>query len=593
MTNLAKSKQSLQFKGVAASPGIAIGEVYLLDRQRVAVVEYEIEAEDISVETERFHAAIELSRQQLRDIQAQLSHHAQAEHFYIIDTQLMILDDQMLLSGTTQLISEQRINASGALKRVLRQFRQSFDCIEDEYLRERGSDIELVGERILRNIRGKVQQQITSLERKSIVVAHDLSPADTLQMDKKQIVGFVTDLGGRTSHTAILARSLGIPAVVGLENITDQVTSGTAIIIDGSSGIIILDPDSDTLQEYLEKKRRYEFYQQHLQTFCELPAQTIDGVKINLQANLELPDEAEMALVNGATGIGLLRTEFMYMSRSEPPSEQDQFEGYRSLVEKIAPHPVTIRTLDVGGDKFVADISLLDEANPAMGLRSIRLSLHEKTLFKIQLRAILRASAYGCVRLMFPMITGVAEVRACKEMLNQVKDELRGEDIAFDEQLAVGIMIETPSAVFLADLLAREVDFFSVGTNDLIQYCLAVDRGNEHVAYLYEPFHPTILRALKRVVDAARQAGIKACICGEMASEPMSSLVLLAMGYTELSMNSCGISRVKKLLRQWNAADGNELLEQLLQRSTATEVMNYLESAMRHHFPDAQVDLDF
>lgn len=593
MTSLAKNNKNVYFKGVAASPGISIAEVYLLDRKRVSVVEFSISSDDVAEEIELFHAAVERSRQQLRDVQDQLSHHAQAEHFYIIDTQLMILDDQMLLTGTTELISEQKINASGALKRILRQFRQTFDCIEDEYLRERGSDIELVGERILRNIRGKVQQQITCLDRQSVVVSHDLSPADTLQMDKKQVVGFVTDLGGRTSHTAILARSLGIPAVVGLENITDIVNSGCAIIVDGSSGVIILNPDTAVLQEYLEKKRRYEFYQQHLQTFCELPAQTVDGVKINLQANLELPEEAEIALVNGATGIGLLRTEFMYMSRSLPPSEEDQFVGYRSLVEKIAPYPVTIRTLDVGGDKFVADISLQDEANPAMGLRSIRLSLREKKLFKIQLRAILRASAFGSVRLMFPMISGVAEVRSCKAILEQVKGELRTEGVAFDETLAVGIMIETPSAVLLADLLAKEVDFFSVGTNDLIQYCLAVDRGNEHVAYLYDPFHPTILRALKQVVDAAHHAGIKACICGEMASDPMSSLVLLAMGYTELSMNSTGISRVKKLLRQWNAADGDELLQQLLQRSTAVEVMDVLKAAMKHHFPDAQVDLDF
>lgn len=586
MTSSVKSKQTQRYHAVAASPGIAIGEVYLLDRQRISVVEYDISAEQIPLEIDAFYAAVEKSREQLRDIQQQLSHHTQSEHFYIIDTQLMILDDEMLLKGTTRFVEENQINASAALKRILKQFRETFECIEDEYLRERGSDIELVGERILRNIRGKSQQKIQNLERKSVVIAHDLSPADTLQMDKEQVIGFVTDLGGRTSHTAILARSLGLPAVVGMETITSNVSSGTAIIIDGSHGDVILNPDAATLQEYLEKKRRYEFYQQNLQSFCELPACTADGVKVTLQANIELPEEADIALRNGATGIGLLRTEFMYMTGALPPSEEEQFLAYKSLVEKVQPSPVTIRTLDVGGDKFVQDLSLQDEANPAMGLRSIRLSLHEKLLFRIQLRAILRASAYGAVRLMFPMISGVSEVRACRQILTEVQEELRRERVVFDEKLPVGIMIETPSAVFVADLLAREVDFFSVGTNDLIQYCLAVDRGNEHVAFMYEPCHPAILRALKRICDAAQQAGISASICGEMAAEPMYSLVLLAMGYTELSMNSCGLSRVKKILRQWNTQEGLELLERILSRSTAQEIAADLRKTVVKHFPD-------
>jgi len=586
MTNSVKTDKKGTYHAVAASPGIAIGEVYLLDRQRITVVEYDINAEQVAAEIDTFHGAVEKSRQQLREIQLQLSHHTQSEHFYIIDTQLMILDDEMLLRGTTQLIAQKQINASAALKRILKQFRDAFECIEDEYLRERGSDIELVGERILRNIRGKHQQQIHSLERKSIIVAHDLSPADTLQMDKEQVIGFVTDLGGRTSHTAILARSLGLPAVVGLETITSEVTTGMAIIIDGSHGDVVLEPDAPTLQRYLEKKRRYEFYQQHLQTFCELPACTADGEKVTLQANIELPEEADIALNNGATGIGLLRTEFMYMAGTTPPSEEEQFLGYKALVEKIHPSPVTIRTLDIGGDKFVQDLSLQDEANPAMGLRSIRLSLHEQQLFRIQLRAILRASAFGVVRLMFPMISGVAEVRACRQILADIMAQLRQENVAFDEKIAVGIMIETPSAVFLADLLAREVDFFSVGTNDLIQYCLAVDRSNEHVAYLYEPCHPAILRALKTISDAAKKAGISACICGEMAAEPMYSLILLAMGYTEMSMNSCGLSRVKKILRQWHTRDGHELLQRILQRSTAAEIAADLRSTVEKYFPD-------
>ncbi len=323
------------------------------------------------------------------------------------------------------------------------------------------------------------------------------------------------------------------------------------------------------LTTYRGSRQRYQRYQQQYIKYCDFPAQTLDGKTVNLKANIEFPEEADFAIHNGAQGIGLLRTEFMYMARQQPPSEEDQFNEYRRIIQQVDPHPVTIRTLDAGGDKFVANICLNDEANPAMGLHSIRLSLREQKLFRIQLRAILRASALGPVRLLFPMISGVSEVHSCKAILHEVMAQLRSEGIAFDEKMAIGIMIETPSAVLLADLLAKEVDFFSVGSNDLIQYCLVVDRGNEHVAYLYEPLHPAILRALNCVAKAAKDAGIPACICGEMASEPILSALLLAMGYSELSMNSSGISQVKKLLQQWDSANGDQLLEQILQLSTA------------------------
>jgi phosphotransferase system enzyme I (PtsI) len=496
----------------------------------------------------------------------------------------------MLRDATIKIIEKDKINASGALKRVLRQFRQTFDSIEDEYLRERGSDIELVGERVLRNIRGAVQQNISNMEHKSVIVAHDLSPADTLQLDKKRTVAFVTDLGGRTSHTAILARSLEIPAVVGTEHVTNKVVPGAVIIVDGCSGCVIINPCTTTIDQYLAKQKRYEQYRQKLQEYCELPAQTSDGVKVELKANIEFPDEAELAIHNGATGIGLLRTEFMYIARQQPPSEEEQFVEYRRIIQQTAPHSVTIRTLDVGGDKFVPDICLDDEANPAMGLRSIRLSLHEMKLFKIQIRAILRASALGKIRILFPMVSGVAEVRVCKEIVTAMMAELSSSGIAFDKNIQIGIMIETPSAVLIADLLAAEVDFFSVGSNDLIQYCLAVDRGNEHVAYLYEPFHPAILRALARVAQAAQAFGIPACICGELASEPIYSALLISMGYSELSMNSSGISRVKKLLRQWHSSEGKKLLESLWKFATAAEVATAVNVALKEYAYEFEVE---
>lgn len=581
------------FTGIAASPGIAIGEVRLLDRSRVSVQEHAIDASQVDEEIRIFLDAVERSREQLVNVQQELMRQSKTEHFYIIDTQLLILNDKMLIDSTVELIRSELINAAGALKQVLRRFVTVFEQIEDEYLRERGSDVELVGERIIRNIHGMEQPQVGELERRSVIVAHDLSPADTCQLDAENVVAFVTDLGGRTSHTAILARSMEIPAVVGLEKITRQVADNTAVIVDGNSGIIVCNPDKATLKKYLELKRRYEFYRKELRNYCELPAVTADGKHISMQANIEFLQEADIALNNGAQGIGLLRTEFMYMARSKPPTEEEQFLSYKKAAELFAPYPVTIRTLDIGGDKFVNAICLDDESNPAMGLRSIRLSLWEKELFHIQLRAILRASAFGNVRLMFPMISGLAEVRTCKKIVAQVMDELDAEGVDFKRDIEIGIMVETPSAVFIADILASEVDFFSIGTNDLIQYCLAVDRGNEHVAYLYEPFHPAILRALRRIAVCAEKADVDLCVCGEMAAEPMFSIVLVALGCTQLSMSSQGISRVKKLIRQWNTSYNDELLGTLLEQKTAADVLRILKKRLAEYLPQADPDLDY
>jgi phosphotransferase system enzyme I (PtsI) len=594
MTSLAKiDMKQTSYTGIAASPGISIGEVHLLDRRRISVQEYDIEVTEVDEEIRIFLNAVDLSRSQLQAVQEKLVRQSKTEHFYIIDTQLLILNDKMLIDSTTEIIRTELINAAAALKKVLRRFVAVFEQIEDEYLRERGSDVELVGERIIRNIHGMEQPQVGDLERRSVIVAHDLSPADTCQLDAEHVVAFVTDLGGRTSHTAILARSMGIPAVVGLERITRQVGEGTPVIVDGNSGALICNPDKDTLKKYLELKRRYEFYKKQLRSYCELPAVTADGKHISMQANIEFLQEADIALNNGAQGIGLLRTEFMYMARSAPPSEEEQFKTYKKAAEQFAPYPVTIRTLDIGGDKFVSDITLDDESNPAMGMRSIRLSLWEKKLFRIQLRAILRASTSGNVRLMFPMISGLAEVRTCKKIVSEVMDELDVDGIAFNRDIEVGIMVETPSAVFISDILASEVDFFSIGTNDLIQYCLAVDRGNEHVAYLYEPFHPAILRALRRIAESAESAGIDLSVCGEMAAEPMFSIVLVALGYTHLSMSSQGISRVKKLIRQWDTSKSDELLDALMKQKTASDVLCVLKDRLAEYLPEADPDLDY
>lgn len=570
--------------GIGASPGIAIARSHLLNRARVAGIERRILPSEIEVETANFQAAVAKARNQLLEVKEHAADQ-HAEHLYIIDTHLLILEDHLLTDATIDLIRTELINAEGALGRTLRRLRQVFDSISDEYLRERRSDIDSVGDRLMRNLLGEVRENLESLTGQAIIVAHDLSPADTMQLDRGKVVGFVTDVGGRTSHTAILARSLGIPAVVGLENITTQVATGEPMIIDGNTGTVVLNPSPDTFREYLARKQRYDYLEKELLAYRALPAETIDGYRVNLRGNVELPEDIAAAATQGVEGIGLYRTEFLFMAASDPPSEEEQYLAYRAAAEAMAPHPVTIRTLDVGGDKFVPELNLLDEVNPVMGLRAVRFSLKEGNLFRTQLRAILRAAAHGRVRVMFPMISGVAEVRACRQLVEKVRQELAGEGIPTGP-LSIGIMVETPAAVLIADLLAREVDFFSVGTNDLIQYCLAIDRGNEHVAYLYEPLHPAVLRALQRVCTAARDAGIEVSICGEMAGEQLYSLVLIGLGFTELSMNPPSIPRVKRLMRRATLDDARALLARLMQLPTAAEVVAALEGEMKSRFPE-------
>ncbi|MFK5926510.1 MAG: phosphoenolpyruvate--protein phosphotransferase [Desulfuromusa sp.] len=571
--------------GIGVSPGIGIGEVSLVD-QRPLVDQSLIETTEVEAELLRFQQAVDHAREQLQQIKQTVSKQPHLrEHLYILDTHLLILEDEMLIEGTKKEIRT-RMNAAGALTRVLEQLQALFDNIDDEYLRERRSDVDAVGERLLRILTGVSERTIGNIGCKSLVVAHDLSPAETIQMDRSNVLGFITDKGGRTSHTAILARSLGIPAVVGMESVTSMVSDQMPVIIDGSTGVVILNPSEETFKEYLKRKQSYDYLEQDLERYHDLPSVTTDQIHIPLRGNLEIASDMEQARKHAAEGIGLYRTEFLYLGRKEPPNEEEQYQSYCEILKQAEGELVTIRTLDIGGDKFVPELNLEDEANPAMGLRAIRFSLHEERLFKIQLRAILRASNCGQVRIMFPMISGVAEIRECKKILGDIQAQLDREGIGYDPELAIGIMVETPSAVIIASLLAQEVDFFSIGTNDLIQYFLAVDRGNEHVAYLYDPLHPAILRALKMTCDAANDAGIGVCICGEMAGESLYALVLVGLGFHELSMNPACVPRVKRVLRQVSKQDGEALVTQLLSLSTSKEVSTVIEKEMRSRLPE-------
>lgn len=583
---LEKSEQRI-FQGIAASPGIVIGEVRVADRSRVVVVESTVSADEIPAEIGRFHEALRKAKEDLLALKEQISRTRGTEHLYVIDTHLMILEDTMLTSGTIGCIERERVNAEAALKRTLKKFKEFFEGIEDEYLRERSSDVETVVERILRNMLGKRHELLPETEGRVIIVAHDLSPADILQIDKEKVIGFVTDLGGRTSHTAIVSRSLEIPAVVGLERITGEVSDGDPIIVDGAKGLVILHPDMETFRDYLRNKQFYEYRERELLKLKDLPSETPDGHRVLLKGNVEFLEEVPSIRKHGGEGIGLYRTEMLFLGRSAVPDEEEQYRAYAEIIRRMAPYPVTIRTLDVGGDKFVSDLNLEDELNPALGLRAIRLSLRCPELFKAQLRAILRASVEGTVKIFFPMISGVGEIRAAKALFEEAKEELRLAAIPFDENIEIGIMIETPSAVIIADLLAREVDFFSVGTNDLIQYSLAIDRTNEHLSHLYEPLHPAVLRSLKMVADAAHAAGISVCMCGEMAGEPTYLPILLGFGYDELSMNAVSIPKVKKILRRCSKSDAEILAAKVLSFSTADDVESYLQSRIATRFSDS------
>ncbi len=580
-------------KGIPVSPGIVIGKAYLLDRRKVHPPEKIIDAEEVDAEIERFRDALAETREQLRALKESYRKSGLGEHGYLVDVHLLMLDDRMIVQETERQVRKDLHSADWALWTVLGRIKASFDAMEDEYFRDRRTDVEHLGDRVLRNLAGRRHESIADIRGDVVVIAHDLSPMDTAQMDVERVKGFVTDLGGRTSHTAILARSLNIPAVVGLEVVSDRANGGDTVVIDGLSGSVVLNPTAEELRAFRRRKARYRAFRKELESFAALPAVTRDGHKVRVGANIELLDEVRSLKRYGAEGIGLYRTEFLYMNREHPPTEEEHTLAYQQVAEAASPFPVTIRTLDIGGDKLVHSVPIQDEVNPSLGLRSIRLCLREKELFKTQLRGILRASVAGNVRMMFPMVSGLGELRAALAVLEEARAELRGLGVAFDEGMAVGVMIEVPSAALTADLLARHVDFFSIGTNDLIQYALAIDRVNEHVAYLYEPLHPAVLRLIRAVTGAAHAAGIPVAVCGEMAGDELDTLVLLGLGVDELSMHALSIPRIKRLINHAALSEARELVDRILDLGTAGDVHRTVEAYMRDQHPAVLDPVEF
>jgi len=575
------------FRGIGVSPGIAVGKALVVESRRPRVKREPVDPGRIPLEISRLRQALEVSRRQILEIQERIAKEVEPQYARIFDAHLLILEDRWLVEQATTVIQNQRVNAEFAVQEVLDPVRQALSRVEDGYLRERRTDVDDVGDRLVRNLLGQRGTfHVEGMRGEAIVFARDLGPSDTAQLHRDAVLGLATETGGRTSHSAIMARSLEIPAVVGVEQICAQVQNHETVILDGTEGVVILSPDVETLTRYHARKQQFEYAGLALHKLGALPAETQDGYRVRVTANIEFPEELPAVRDHGAEGVGLYRTEFLYLNRPDLPNEEEHFSVYCAVAAQMHPRPTVIRTLDFGGDKLASAIQLAAEENPSLGLRAIRLCLHRPDMFRAQLRAILRASAFGTLRIMYPMISGVAELRAANAILEDVKAELRREGVAFDPEIQVGAMIEIPSAAMIADLLAREVDFFSVGTNDLIQYALAIDRINEQVAYLYEPLHPAVLRLLRSVVSAAHNEGIWISMCGEMAGDPLHALFLVGLGFDELSMTPGAIPLMKRIIRSVTYGQAAEVAHRVFGCATASEVEGLLRQEMRARFPE-------
>jgi phosphotransferase system enzyme I (PtsI) len=572
------NKKDINIKGIAASPGIAIGKVFLLENDDFCLIHKEIPINERKYEKKRLNDAIEKTKAELKVTHDKINNVLGKNYARIADVHLLILDDPSIRKDVDKFINE-GVNAEYAVFKVIDKIVHFFETIEDDYFKERTLDIQDIGKKILGNLLGKQRTTLTSSNEDSIVVSHNLTPADTVAIKEKLVKGFATDIGGKTSHTAIVAQGLAIPAVVGLKIISSHAKIGDTIIIDGNKGEIILNPTAETLTKY-KKKCNIQFTKiKELEKLKDLPAETIDNHKVSIFANIDNPDEVQSVLDSGAIGIGLYRTEFMYFNRKTLPSEKDHFEEYFKVAKAMSPYPTIIRTIDLGGDKLtrMGLLNIEQEENPFLGLRAIRLCLKYPDIFVNQLRGVLKASAYGKIRLMYPMISTLEELHKANKILEKVKQDLKKEHIKFDEKIEVGSMIEVPSAAMIIDAIAKEVDFVSIGTNDLIQYTLAVDRVNENVASLYDPLHPTILRFIKRIIDESHIAGIDVGMCGEMAGDPYYTPVLLGLGLDEFSVASAQIPKIKRVIRNTSFKNVQRIAEEILKcgdRSSISKIIN-------------------
>ncbi len=581
-----KEKVEKRFTGIPVAQGIAHFPAYHRYEIDEEISPRSIEESELSGEVARFEAALIATRMELLDIQQQIVAAIGSEDASIFDAHLLVVEDRTLIDEVLRMLERDKFTVEYVFQQVAQKYCNTLEAIDDPYLKERVVDIQDVARRVIRNLLGKAPQNPAAHDQPHIVVAHNLTPSDTAQLNRELVKGFVTEIGSKTSHTAIMARSLEIPAIVGMQGICHQITLGDDILIDGYNGILILNPSPATLAEYGRIELQKEQVVERLQLIRETESTTKDGRHIILSANIDLPEELGEISQSGAEGIGLYRTEFLYLNRNEPPSEEEQYEHYRMAAESSQPHGVIIRTLDIGGDKTTASLVFDEEANPFLGCRAIRFCLQNPDIFKVQLRAILRAATVGNVRIMYPMISGLEELRRANAVLEECKNELRAEGIPFNASIDVGIMIETPSAVFVADHLAREVKFFSIGTNDLIQYSIAVDRLNDRIAHLYNPTHPSILRMIKMTVDAGRAKGIWTGVCGEMAADVSLTPLLIGLGIQELSATGVLVPRVKKAVQSLDASACEALAATALNMDDSTAILDMSRAMAREKYAE-------
>ncbi|PIQ95949.1 MAG: phosphoenolpyruvate--protein phosphotransferase [Nitrospinae bacterium CG11_big_fil_rev_8_21_14_0_20_56_8] len=582
------------FNGIAASKGVAIGKAYILDSSKFCVVKHQLEPGKVDAEVRRLRDAIEQSKAQMQEIKKRASKVAD-KYAVILDTYTLLLEDEILVSDTIDRIRKDGINAEWALTQTLEKFGKLFSNINDEYLKGKKDDLDLVVQGILRNLIGHNQESLSEIEEPVVVVAHSLSASDTLMMPKSFVLGLATEVGGKTSHLGIFASALGIPAVVGVKGITEEANTGDLVVIDGIDGQILVNPSEKLLVQYKKKQDNYRRYEIKLLQDIHEPAETKDGTKIKILANIESAHEIKSLRKFGAEGVGLYRTEFLYMGSVTLPSEQELYENFKKVAQGSAPHPAIIRTLDIGMDKNPHFLNREDENNPALGLRGIRLSLAYPKLFISQLKAILRASLYGNLKILYPMISCVEEIRQANEFLQLAKNQLQEEEIPSHHEIEVGAMIETPAAAICIERILQEVDFVSIGTNDLIQYILAVDRINENVAHLYQPFHPAVLKTLKSIFNVAETAGKTVSICGELGGDPLATMLLLGLGkIDELSMEPHAIPKVKKILRKITLNEARKVADHALTLNSPEEVNRFIVAEMKSRFPaDFNQNLDF
>ncbi len=574
-------RQEERIKGVPASPGIAIGKAYILSDDIFKVEKRSIKEAELSEEIKRLENALLKTKKEIGDIQGKMAKEMGSKYADIFDVQLMLLEDRVLLEEIIERLRKELAGVEYIFFDVLKKYKKALSKLNDPYLKERAQDIDDFGKRVLKNIMGKDISPIKELKEKIVIIAHDLSPSDAAVLNKDYVLGIGTEIGGPTTHTAIMAKSCEIPAVVGVENMLAKVDMNTPVIIDGNNGVIIVNPSLDVVKEYEDKKNRIEAKVSHLLQFKDLASRTKDGQEIKIMANIELAHEARSASDHGADGIGLYRTEYHYLNRSDLPSEEEQYQAYKLATLEMAPRPVIVRTLDLGGDKFVSHLDVSYEINPFMGWRAIRFCLARPDIFKVQLRAILRASVHGNLKMMFPMISVLEEVSAAREIMQEVMQELDNDEIPYNKDIKVGAMIETPSAAMSCDLFKNKIDFFSIGTNDLIQYSIAVDRVNEKIAYLYDPAHPGVLRLIEIIIQKSGESDIPVGMCGEMAGGVFYFPLLLGLGLRHFSVSPMVIPELKLIASHITINEAKKTAVEVMAMESGSKIRNYLHEKLK------------